>query len=435
MSLVKTKKNQIVGKVSSTIGFYLTLFLILINDYLNAGVDAEKRIAMFQGISLLTLACSVGFAFILDSVFRKILLGKIGIFYFLFLSLYTLMGWYIFNNDFVFIRSDIQAFSGLFIGLAIFRLIVKSYCPKLQLLAFIIFPTWLLLYSTTQTIIARRLEVAGIEQRVVTFLDARYSSLLEIPSSIALAILSRISFIWAMPIWGAIFCRAYLLGFLNAKRTILLSILVLVVLSLMVLSYKASNGFLNNSSSVFSSRNFKILLMALFILVVFIFFNDFNTAEVFQDTLLYKRFYQTESGDRSSELRIEEVISGIQSLQDIEFLVGRGIGANYWTPVRSEMTNHFHIGIFNFLLKGGLILFSVVSYFLFVYFPYLFIKAASEPKSFDPKKRTALLSVLPGLFAWIIVFLTTGHAYPQFYIGLGFGIAAYLHIKKYGLTL
>jgi ABC-type Na+ efflux pump permease subunit len=99
------------------------------------------------------------------------------------------------------------------------------------------------------------------------------------------------------------------------------------------------------------------------------------------------------------------------------------------------MTNHFHIGIFNFLLQGGLILFSLVSYFLFVYFPYLFIKAALKPMSFDPKKRTALLSVLPGLFAWTVVFLTTGHAYPQFYIGLGFGIGAYLQIKKYGLTL
>ena len=128
-----------------------------------------------------------------------------------------------------------------------------------------------------------------------------------------------------------------------------------------------------------------MLLIALLILVIFIFFNDFNIAEIFEDTLLYERFYQIQSGDRSSELRIEEVISGIQSLQDIEFLVGRGIGANYWTPVRNEMTNHFHIGIFNFLLQGGLILFSLVSYFLFVYFPYLFIKAALKPMSFDPK--------------------------------------------------
>lgn len=435
MSLVIAKKNQFITQLLSTLSFYVTLFLILINDYLNAGIDVEKKISVFQGISLLTLAFSVVFAFVLDSEFRKILLRKIGVFYFLSLLLYTFMGWYIFHNEFEFIRSDIQAFSGLFIGLAIFRLIVKSYYPKLQLLAFIILPTFVLFHSTAQTIIARRLNVAGIEERVVTFLDARYSSLLEIPSSIALAILSRISFIWAIPIWGAIFCRAYLLGFLNAKRTILLSILVLVVLSLMILSYKASNGVLNNSSSILNSRNFKMLLIALLILVIFIFFNDFNIAEIFEDTLLYERFYQIQSGDRSSELRIEEVISGIQSLQDIEFLVGRGIGANYWTPVRNEMTNHFHIGIFNFLLKGGLILFSLVSYFLFVYFPYLFIKAALKPMSFDPKKRTALLSVLPGLFAWTVVFLTTGHDYPQFYIGLGFGIGAYLQIKKYGLTL
>ncbi|MDJ0546133.1 MAG: hypothetical protein PX637_17685, partial [Microcystis sp. M53601_WE4] len=137
MSLVIAKKNQFITQLLSTLSFYVTLFLILINDYLNAGIDVEKKISVFQGISLLTLAFSVVFAFVLDSEFRKILLGKIGVFYSLSLLLYTFMGWYIFHNEFEFIRSDIQAFSGLFIGLAIFRLIVKSYYPKLQLLAFI----------------------------------------------------------------------------------------------------------------------------------------------------------------------------------------------------------------------------------------------------------------------------------------------------------
>jgi len=98
------------------------------------------------------------------------------------------------------------------------------------------------------------------------------------------------------------------------------------------------------------------------------------------------------------------------------------MGSVTFAPNRNnEDTIWCHIGIFTFLLKGGLVLFSFFAYIFYVKFPWLYVKA--------------LLTVLPGVFAWSISILMEGRTTPIFTIALGFGLAAYYHFKKYGLRL
>ena len=138
--------------------------------------------------------------------------------------------------------------------------------------------------------------------------------------------------------------------------------------------------------------------------------------------------------------RFEEAYFVIRNLQDIDFLAGKGLGATFINPIRRGWNvdleiNWLHIGPLTFLLKGGLPLFLVVIFFFYIKIPYLYCKALLNPYAFDPKERTALLTVLPGVLGWSIWLLTSGGYDTLNFFGLGFGFGAYSHIRKHGLGI
>lgn len=132
-------------EIIATTAFYLDLFLLFINFCLNAGLEPKSADEVLRGTISLAATVSIGGAFLSDQEFRKILLGKIGFFYSIFISLYTCIG--SLENQTRFIMSDLAAFTGFIVGLAMFRQILKSCNPKIQLLALMSDPTLLLYHS------------------------------------------------------------------------------------------------------------------------------------------------------------------------------------------------------------------------------------------------------------------------------------------------
>lgn len=431
---LKSKNNQI-AKIITTLCFYISLFLLLINDWVNAGLDDDdgRRI-----ITLLGMVFAVVSTFLLDGESRKSLLGKVSLFYGFALLIYTFMGWAIWSNDIKSIIKDLSAFGAVYAGFALFRLIIKSYHPKFQLLSLVFFVTVVLFYNYYLEGIRLKITNFGIDKRLQVYgVGGPYRGFLDIINGISIGILCRIGWGWSILVWGLLSVRAYCALFFLASKGGTISIIVLVILSCLVLGYKLSNGILETQSSIFNPQRLTLVFLGIGIILAVFVFSNFNFGDVFENLLITKRF--SDSDTTTSDLRIEEAASGLKSMQDLDWILGRGMGANYERSFqdrdgRSIFTT-FHIGIFSFLIKGGIILFTVCTYFLFIKFPLLFYKALLTPNALDPKKRTALLLVLPGIFAWSFSLLTSGHLTPIFCLPLGFAFGAYSHIRKYGLCI
>ena len=250
--------------------------------------------------------------------------------------------------------------------------------------------------------------------------------------------LCRQGWFWTSLILGLVALHIYSLGFIGATRSVLLSVLTALIFSVFGLSYRLSNGVLTTKSSLRQPRRlvYLLLFVGIFLLFAIFFINFEQLFELFQNNLIFERIFNPDSAtQRSSELRIEEAIGGIQSFQDeIEFLFGKGLGSTFFSVLGYEI-NAFHIGVLTFLLKGGLIMFSFVVFIVYIKLPQLFVKSLLNPHAFNPLRRTALLVVLPGVFGWAVLLLISG-GYSMFNsLGIGFAFGAYLHIKKYGLGI
>ncbi|MCA2684015.1 MAG: hypothetical protein IM504_10470 [Microcystis sp. M038S2] len=437
MSRIPSRKSSFISQIFFTVIFYITLFLYMYPSYINAGVAQNERGQVFlSGISIIVLIVAGGTAFFFDEEFRRLLSGKIAIIYGAVVFIYLVIGWRVYGNSLDIIKGDILVLQSPILGLAMFRLIVKSCYPKLQLLVLIIAATFLVYYSMSQAGVRLHLAAAGIEDRSIDLIGFPWSALLMIPSGIAIGILSRSGWIWAISIWGSILVHVYSVSFLAATRSSTLAILAVVASAILSLSYRVDNGVITNQLSFLRLRRLIPIFFLLCTLLFFAIFSDFifNLISFLENSLLFGRFFGDGSAQQSSEARIQEATEMIESLQGIDWLLGRGIGANF----RSFMAPQApwpHIGILTFLLKGGLVLFIPCVYVLYIKFPRLFIKAVLKPKTLEPRKRTAILTVLPGVFGWATLLLLSGGYSSSDFFGVGFGLGAYLHIRKYGLNL
>jgi hypothetical protein len=350
------------------------------------------------------------------------------------------MGWQLFGNSIDWIRMDLSICLWLIGGLAMFRILANSYRPKIQLTSLISVSTVFIYYSISlQAERMNALANAGVTERITDWNTWAYSSLLLPLTGIALGVLCRQGWFWTISILGLVAIHLYSLGFIGATRSVTLSVLTVVIFSAFGLSYPISNGALTTKSSLKQPKRLIYLLFLIGIfLVVAVFFINFEQlfADLFQNTLIFERLFNPDqSTQRSSELRIEEAIGGLQVFQDeTEFLFGKGLGATFFSVLGYEVYS-FHIGILNFLLKGGLIMFGFVVFILYVKLPQLFFKSLLYPRTFNPLQRTALLTVLPGIFGWAFILLSGGGWFPFMSLGLGFAFGAYSHIRKHGLGI
>ncbi|MFN6300463.1 MAG: hypothetical protein ACK4WI_22625 [Microcystis sp.] len=439
----KNKKSEFayfIREIFINISLYLGIFLFLYADFVKSGVGLEERGVALRnvptGISIMAISVICGAAFYFDKDFRRLLFGKLGIIYLAVLFIYTLIGWQLFGNDIYFVKNDLLIFLYLIYGLGLFRLIVKSHYAKLNLMILTISVCLLLYNYIWQAALRLGVNEAGLSIRAIDWEAVNFLPLAMILIGIGIGVFHRAGLIWAIIIWGLVLLMVYSLVFLGATRSAALVLLNVVITSALTLFYRVSSGIITPPSSSLLLRHLTSIFLLIAAFIIIVVFSDFifDIVAFFQNTLIYERFF-TDDASNSNEERISEAIVGIESLQDIEWLFGRGIGANYWSPVGvGYQAFSFHIGIFTFLLKGGLPLFLLCVYFLYIKFPQLYIKALLRPYAFDDRNRTALLIVLPSIFAWAVILLIYGGFIVSSFIGLGISLGAYLHIKKYGLN-
>lgn len=438
ITIPRSKKQTLIKKSIFTLIFYFGLFLLIRTDWINAQTELLKRGKAEIGgasTSILAAIIFVGATFFLDREFRRFLFGKVGLVYLALVFFYAFIGWLL-GNTTDFLRRDLLSLLWLIGGLAIFRLIVKSYYPQIQLLAFIFFSTFLVHFSLSMQIEILKKDSVGLTERVTDLIAFNYAALLLIPTGIALCLLIRYNLFWAIPIAGLVLIHIYCLGFLAATRSSVIAILTVLIFSLLSLCYKASNGILEAKSSILRQKWLTPILIAISIfLILAIFYEGFGLEERLQNTLIFERFFQGDAVvQKSTNYRIKEAETALESLQGLDIIFGKGLGSSFVSP-KGDRINFTHIGILTFWLKGGFIVFILCVFFLYIRLPQLFVRSILRPYKLAPKERTAILTVLPGVFGWMVLLLMSGGFSLYNFIGVGFGLGAYLHFRKHGLNL
>jgi len=441
-----TRKNSLttVNKIIITVVLYASSILFYFNDFL--AVSSLEYMGEVNILSIPGLILAGATALFLDPDSRKLMLNKFVILYGVAICIYAGLGWVVYKNDLKYILLDSSGLvRGFYYGIFLFRLMVRSYFPKLQLLLFVLFPNLMVLFYTI-----KNASELGINTSGLSGLDIRVGGYIEhhnwyllVFMGIAIGVLSRYGRKWGIVTWAMPFFMIYSSGFLSARRYIFVTLPILFICSVLALSYRAPNGFLENKPSFLSIKQLKRVLLwaSIFLASILIIELIVNIIQMLQDLdwLVFERFGKISSGDHSTELRFEEAAVAFHSLQDeFEIIFGRGLGATYRSPAQlwyGDNSWWCHISAFTYLLKGGLILFSLFIYLFYVKFPLLFVKALLKPNAFDPGKRTALLTVLPGILAWTALSLTEGRLNLFYAIQWGFALAAYYHFKKHGLRL
>jgi hypothetical protein len=447
---MNNRENKLVNKLIATLIFYISLLLLNFNDLVYTWLGkTEFTIRFIISLPAGGILLSLASAFLIEKEFRKLLLGKIGILYGSALFLYSLIGW-ISGNEIDWMYKEWMLFIYPWVGMAMFFLLSKSYSPKFQLTAYAFFLAYMI-YQTFQISIEATLAEGsistrssiGTETRVAGgVMDILAASL--IPTGIFIVILCRLGWFWVISMLGLVFLELYLGGFIAASRGAFISVLVVLIcsgFSLLLYGLCSRTMVLKPQPSMsLSLLKFILISFTIFIFIVIMFdIVNFDLIQLFQGNLLYERAFTDESSG-SNNARIEEASFVIGNLQDLDFLAGKGLGATFINPIRRGWNvdleiNWLHIGPLTYLLKGGLPLFLLVIFFFYIKIPHLYCKALLNPYAFDPKERTALLTVLPGVLGWSIWLLTCGGYFSGHFFGLGFAFGAYSHIRKHGLGI
>lgn len=403
-------------------GFYLSLAIIAIGDMAMARKE-ESGGGFFSSLIISLLIVNVS-AFFVDSKFRKLLSGKFGIIYFTFLISYSLFG-LLQGNQYIYLRVDIGVWAWLIGGLALFRLMIKLPNPSLHLLVFIGIATWVMHYAQAfvleNTNAKLRLLGRVISENNIVF---HYSALLLIPTAIALGILMKKNVIFAGILCFLIGLHIYNGIILSGTRSLALSVGTVILISTIGLSYQIENYILSIKKSIYSRAISITTISGVIVIILILLGKAFSAYSVISERTL--------KGETTDYLRALELIDALSQMNPLQWIIGGGLGYAFDTVLGYKI-HALHIGIFTFFLKGGIILFLIVAGFLYIRLPLMFLTAWLRPLSMDQKTRTAILIILPGLFGWISLLSISG-GYSQYnFMGVGFGLGAFLHIKEEGL--
>ena len=411
------------------------------SDFINAQLSRSNqegiRIGGLFGGHILSIPILIIVALFTDINFRKLVLGKIGILYGSVIFLYLLIG-LIYNNEFKYIKIDLVTSSWLLAGCAMFFVLKNSYKPKLQLFFTVLIPTILLIYSC----LLQSDRISGSETTRVIFMSLRYSWSLSLILSVALAVFARQKIYWLLSIWILVLIHFYAVA-LSGTRSLTLSLVTVALFSLFTLTFEFSQGLLERRINLFRINKLTFVLFTIGFSLGIIIFSEFVAEMILSFTeniSVFERLF-TDRAFGSNEGRILDAYNMFASFEDIDFIMGRGIGATYLSPdvdkgMKGFMFWFTHFGILSYWLKGGIILFGAVVFFFYFKLPRLFLKIITRPSAFYATERTALLTIFPGLFGYIVC-VSTQATFMDFHSfwGLGFLFGAYLHIRKYGLSI
>ena len=329
------------------------------------------------------------------------------------------------GNEVSFLIGDIVVLVWPLGGVALFRLMLKSKRPTLHLFAFICLFTAVMNYSQIVTLETQISEILS-SGRVINKAVYACSGLLLVPTAIAVGILFRKGVVYVTLLLAMVAIHFYNIVLLTATRSSAITLLVLMLFSSVGLSYKIKNGTLTTKQSFLSILIAMLGVVCSVLIVLTLIGNLFDNST----SLISDRG----ADDYTTVLRMLELADALDKLNAVEWIFGGGLGYAFYSIVENVgMVGALHIGIFTFLLKGGLIIFIPIAIFLYLILPTLFGIAWLNPRALDCNTRSATLIVLPGVFS-LLVLLTLSGGFSTFtFLGAGFALGAFLEIQEEGL--
>ena len=412
--------------------YYLASLLFMYQDYLNIGVmkTTEERIVAaafgFLQYPDISLVLVIGYAVFFAPEFRANLRSKPGVAFFIFLAAYSCLG-VLTGNEIGWVRTDLRIWSWGIGGLAMLRIAMKMRRPTLHILALCLLAGVMLYVSAVANKNQMGIGQATDNTRVWDLNVFNYSGMMIPLLGLVLTLVTLrgvFSFIGAGLAFCLYFDGAILIG---ATRSLALGLVVVCLsASVALLFYRDGKQITDR----ISPRAFWIGLLtvvgALAVLATLFGFAFSGS------TVLANRLSDDQDVTSGTD-RIVELQDGLRQLGLFKGLVGGGLGYTF-ESIFDYKSIGFHITIFTFLLKFGILPFAVIVITLYLILPLKFLQAFLRPATLSPSTRTALLVVLPSVFGWVAILSTSGGYDMYFAIGIGMAAGVFAEIKAHGLT-
>lgn len=131
---------------------------------------------------------------------------------------------------------------------------------------------------------------------------------------------------------------------------------------------------------------------------------------IYEQALLFiSRFKGEGMADQSSSLRIMEIEALFKGFNLWEWIVGRGVGGTFASPIYDGgLAPTVHVGVFTFLLKFGLPVFLAIVVILYIRLPYRFARAILFSSSEISRRREAIMLVFAAMIPLISTLSLSG---------------------------
>lgn len=246
-----------------------------------------------------------------------------------------------------------------------------------------------------------------------------YSLLLSIIIPLLLILGASRSWLWVEVGGFLILLIMYDGVILGATRSIGISVGVLIVFTIASL-WKLSLVLSNNVAARRRTRLAAMGMLFTFVLLVLISRDWIMPAR----SAMAERLNSVES-ENSNQARIQEAKYMIRSFSREEWLLGRGFGGQTQGVSNLYMAYYLHIGILTFLLKGGLVLLSIVFAIFYVVLPWRYATAFRKNAGTITSHDMGILFIMPGLAAWLAMLSISGGYSIYAAFGIGVCLAAY----------
>jgi hypothetical protein len=412
--------------------YYLASLLFMYQDYLNIGVmkATDERVVVsalgmlqYPDISLVLL---IGFVVCYDAEFRSALRSKPGVAFLMFLAGYSCLG-VLMGNEFGMVRTDLRVWGWGIGGLAMFRIAMKMRRPALHILALCLMAGVMLYVSAVSIKNQMGMAQAMDNVRVWDLNVFNYAGMMIPLLGLVLTLVTlrgTLPFLGAALAFWLYFDGAILIG---ATRSLALGLIVVCLCASVSLLFHRDE---KQITWQISPRAFWIgLITALGAAAVVATLLGF----AFTGSTVLANRLSDEHDVTSGTDRLVELQDGLSQLGFFKGIVGGGLGCTF-ESIFDYRAIQFHIAIFTFLLKFGILPFSVIVITLYLVLPFKFLQAFLRPATLSPSTRTALLVVLPSVFGWLTILSTSG-GYDMYYaIGLGMAAGVFSEVKTQGLT-
>ena len=426
---VQDKRRRTNSKGNSVIRFgifYLTLLLFAFEDFLNIGAGQTDELVTATVLWIfnyadLALFLILGYCIAFDRSFQACVFGRVGRAFLAFIAGYYILG-VIFGNQVEYIYRDLRIWGWGFAGLALFRALMRFRHPCAHILA-ICFGSAAIMVASALSAKSQMTLQASLDSERVWDLDVfRYAEIL-VP---LLGILLGIGALRPVYLAGALVALAadfYACVLMAATRSLALSLAIVCICAALGCAYK------RNQQSITARLGGPGVWIAIVVLGAVVLIAATLIGTAFSDsTALASRL----AGDDDNG-RIEELMDALRQLGPFKTITGGGLGYVFESTVGYTSLT-LHIGTFIFLLKFGVVPFALIVLLLYVYLPCKFLQALFRPLAFNPNFRSALLIVLPGIFAWIAVLSISGGYDVYCSVTLGLLVGVFGEIRRTGFT-